>query len=239
MQTLYTVSSGNLSPQARAGKLKASTEAQRKLNQKHSYQKLAAILATNFPRRSNIVTLTYSEDHCPKDRKRVAADVKAFRERAAREWKRRGQPFRMAWAIEHKHGDGRWHVHAVISRCTGSDAAIIRSLWGKGTDYDFRHLRTDKDKNHMSLAMYMSKEADDVGNSNHVWHITKNCRRPEISIESGIPDSETLQAPKGAMVIESETHSNEYGSWSYIKYYVPEDAPARTQKLCRIKQSFI
>ena len=78
----------------------------------------------------------------------------------------------------------------------------------------------------------MAKESEERENSRHAWHYTKNCRQPETEIERDVGD-EPLQAPKGAIVLEAESHRNEYGTWAYIKYYIPEDAPQRTQKLVK------
>jgi hypothetical protein len=51
-------------------------------------------------------------------------------------------------------------------------------------------------------------------------------------IERNVGD-QTLQAPKGAIILEQETRRNEYGCLQYLKYYIPEDAPERTQKKLR------
>lgn len=231
---VYPVASGFMPPTERAGKLKATTAAMQRLNFKYSWEKLSALLATNFRRGDDIIVLTYS-DAClpdPKDRKRVEADLKSFRKRATDHWRRRGQPFRMAWSIEHKHGDGRWHVHAVINRLTGNDGPTLATLWRKGQVH-IEHLREDREKNHISLARYMAKEAEDRENSRHAWHYTRTCRQPETETVRDVGDA-VLQPPKGVIVLEQESHTNQYGTWQYIKYYVPEDAPAATLKRCRI-----
>ena len=229
---IYPVATGIMPAAERAGKINATTAAMQRLNFKHSWEKLAAMLAANFSNGDDVVTLTYDDAHYPKDRKKVEADLKAFRKRAKEEWTRRGRGFRMIWSIEQKHGEGRWHVHAVITRATANDGILLLKLWGKGGVY-IKHLREERDKNHISLARYMAKESEDRENSRHAWHCTKNCRRPETVTERNVGD-ETLQCPKGAILLEQESHTNEYGTWQYIKYYVPDDAPARTQRAARI-----
>lgn len=233
MQVIYPVASGFMPPEERAGKMKATSEAMRRLNFKYSWEKLSALLAANFSRGDDIVVLTYSEEKLPgeKDRKRVEADLKAFRRKAKEAWRKKGKTFRMAWSIEHKHGDGRWHVHAVINRLSSNDGPLLASLWGKGQVH-IDHLRQDRERNHVSLARYMAKEAEDRENSRHAWHYTRTCRQPETVIDRNVGD-ETLQAPKGAIVLEGETHQGRFGAWQYVKYYIPEDAPPRTQKLIR------
>ena len=227
---IYPVATGGMQPTERAGKKKATTAAMQRLNFKNSWEKLSALLATNFSAGDDIIVLTYDDAHHPgaKDRKRVDADLKAFRKRAAAAWRRGGKEFRMAWSIEHKHGDGRWHVHAVINRLGGKDGPTLAALWGKGLVH-IERLKEDRDKNHISLARYMAKEAEDRENSRHAWHYTRTCRQPETVTERNVGD-ETLQAPKGAILLEQESHTNEYGTWQYIKFYIPEDAPDRTKR---------
>lgn len=232
---IYPVAIGWMPPQERAGKIKTTTAAMQRLNFKHSWEKLSALLAVNFTRGDDVITLTYDDAHLPTEKnwKRVENDLRRFRTKASRFWKGHGKPFRMIWAIEHKHGDGRWHVHAVINRLGTNDARFLAALWGRG-DVHISYLKEDSGKNHISLARYMAKESEDRENSRHAWHYTKNCRQPETEIERDVGD-ETLQAPRGAIVLESESHRNEYGTWQYIKYYIPQEAPARTQKLLRIR----
>ncbi len=230
---IYPVATGWMPPRERAGKIKATTAAMQRLNFKHSWERLSALLAVNFSRGDDVVTLTYDDEHLPaeKNRKRVENDLKIFRKKASAFWKGHGKPFRMIWSIEHKHGDGRWHVHAVINRLGTNDGRFLAALWGRG-DVHIGKLKEASDKNHISLARYMAKESEERENSRHAWHYTKNCRQPETEIERDVGD-EPLQAPKGAIVLEAESHRNEYGTWAYIKYYIPEDAPQRTQKLVK------
>lgn len=229
---IYPVAAGFMPAKVRDGKKKATSAAMQRLNFKTSWEKLAGILAANFIKGDDVIVLTYDDAHHPKDRKAVVADLKAFRKRASEEWKRKGKPFLMAWSIEHKHGDGRWHAHAVINRLTGNDGILLVKLWGKGSVH-IEHLKEDREKNHLSLAKYMAKESEDRENSRRAWSYTRSCRKPETVVDRNVED-ETLQLPKGAILIEQESHSNEYGTWQYIRYYVPEDAPGRTQRAARI-----
>ena len=230
---VYPVAVGWNRPQERAGKIKATTAAMQRLNFKHSWEKLSALLATNFSKGDDVIVLTYDDAHLPaeKNRKRVENDLKTFRRKVAEFWKGHGKTFRMAWSIEHRHGDGRWHVHAVVNRLGSNDWRFLTALWGRG-DVHIKHLQENRDNNHISLARYMSKESEDRENSRHAWHYTKTCRQPTTEIERDVGD-ETLQAPKGAVILEADSHHNEYGTWQYIKYYIPEDAPPRAQKLVK------
>ena len=51
------------SPRARASKRKLSSEAQKRMNAKYSYQKLELMLAANFLPGDLVVSLTYDDRH--------------------------------------------------------------------------------------------------------------------------------------------------------------------------------
>ena len=144
---IYPVATGWMPPRERAGKMKATTAAMQRLNFKHSWERLSALLAVNFSRGDDVVTLTYDDEHLPaeKNRKRVENDLKIFRKKASAFWKGHGKPFRMIWSIEHKHGDGRWHVHAVINRLGTNDGRFLAALWGRG-DVHIGKLKEASDK---------------------------------------------------------------------------------------------
>lgn len=122
----------------------------------------------------------------------------------------------MVWNTESKHGDGRYHHHAVIN-ATGDDYNLILKLWGQG-EVHIRPLRIDAEKNYASLAAYMCKErAEKVGQRS--WSYTRNCHKPEV--ETFRVESDTqLQPPKGALILGEVTKRNTYGSFRWLEYIV-------------------
>ena len=92
VQALYARCAPADTPKQRQAKHKASSEAQRRMNQIYSYQNLELMLAANFPAAGSglVVTLTFDDDHMPADRreallreleeqKRVLADNRGLR----------------------------------------------------------------------------------------------------------------------------------------------------------------
>lgn len=234
-EAVYTAAVGNLAPETRAGKLRITSEAMSKVNFKYCYEKLAIMLACNFDKGDDVVTLTYNNKSLPANIKRVDADLKAFRAKASQCWKRKGKDFKMIWSIENKHEHGRWHVHCVINKCTGNDAALITALWGKG-ETQTKKMETGSYRNHLSLARYMAKEYETRENSKHAFHCTRNCSKPETVTER-VPDSEYVHVPKGAHIIEEQKpYKTEFGDYSYAFYYIPDDAPARTLRLLKSRK---
>ena len=68
------------SERQRAAKHRASSAAQRRMNQIYSAQKLELMLSANFPTPGSalVVTLTHDDEHMPKSRKEAQARFKYF-----------------------------------------------------------------------------------------------------------------------------------------------------------------
>ena len=206
------------SERARAAKQKASTEAQKRMNQIYSWQKLELMLAANFRPGDLVVTLTYDDAHLPESRKASELRLKYFRQQLTVHRVMTGQDLVMIWNTEHKHGDGRWHHHTVIN-ATGDDYDLIRRLWIYGSDIEIKPLRVDKEKNYETLARYMCKEEGErLGQRK--WSYTRNARKPEVETFR-VEEDTTVQVPKGATEISVFSDSNQYGSARVIKYLAP------------------
>lgn len=200
----------------RQGKKALSSEAQRRMNLKYAWQKLELEIAANFGTRDIYATLTYDDDHLPGSRKECAAAVKAFLRKLRATRMKQGQELRYIYVIEHKHGDGRWHVHILLNS-TGSDYDLIRTLWGQG-NAEFKSLRVDREKNYESLARYLCKEQrDKVGQ--RLWSGSRNLRKPEKECFR-VPNDTPLSPPKSSPLVLEDTGDvvTAYGHYRYIKY---------------------
>lgn len=229
METVYPGCARHDSPRARASKRKLSSEAQKRMNAKYSYQKLELMLAANFLPGDLIVTLTYDDRHLPRSREEAKAKLKYFRQKLSAERRKAGQPFVMFWNCEHVSGAGRWHHHCVIN-ATGDDYKQLLKLWGQG-EIEITPLRVDKEKNYSTLARYMCKEATDKLGQ-RCWSYTRGALKPEC--ETFRVDSDTtLEAPEGSMIIEVATDRTEYGAYQFIKYlgaHIPRRTHARRRR---------
>lgn len=218
LEAVYPRASRWDSPRARGAKRKLSSEAQQRMNAKHSYQKLELILAANFLPGDLIVTLTYDPAHLPRTRESAAAKLKAFRARLSALRKRSGAELRMVWATENVFTFGRWHHHCVINSA-GEDYDVLRALWGNGANVEIQKLRIDKEHSYEALARYLCKEARERPGLRS-WSYTRSCRQPEVETFA-VPDDTPLQAPKGATVYETASERSEFGSYVYLKYLAP------------------
>ena len=218
VEAIYPRGSAQDSPRVRAGKRKLSSEAQQRLNAKHSYQKLELLLAANFVPGDLVVTLTYDPEHLPRSRTQAVARLKEFRRVLSALRRARGEKLRMVWNAENVFELGRWHHHCVLNAC-GEDFEALRALWPWGAQIEIQRLRIDRDHSYEALARYLCKEARERPNLRS-WSYTRSCRQPEIE-SVPVPDDTPLQPPKGATVYEDERHANEFGAWRVVKYLAP------------------
>ena len=242
IEALYNRCTGRETPQQRAEKRKASSAAQRRMNQIYSYQQLELRLAANFPTAGSalVVTLTYDDRHLPKSRKESQIRFKYFLQKLKKARQQAGLPDPVVfWTPEILTSEsGRWHYHIVLDS-TGQDLDMIRACWIYGSDIDAEKLRVDDDKNHQTLARYMTKEMRELQDrccapGAHVWFFTRNCWKVEIETVT-VPDDYELEAPEGCEILIDRQEKTEYASWHHMKLRVgpaalPNAAKAKRRK---------
>ena len=212
-------------PDQRAAKQRASSAAQRRMNQIYSYQRLELALAMNFPTAGSglVVTLTYDDAHMPKDRPTAQLRVKYFLKKLRQARKAAGLPEPVVFnAPEILTSDtGRWHHHIVIDN-TGNDLDMLRSCWIYGSDVEAKKLRVDDEKNHETLARYMTKELRECQEYEskpglHGWSCTRNAKRPEVDTVL-VDDDYEIAAPEGSTVLMDYKDPDNPFSSHVIKY---------------------
>lgn len=213
----------------RAKRGTATSEAQRMINAVQSWQKLKLLLAANFRRGDIVGCLTFDDEHLPATRKQVVNKLKWFNTKAAAARRKAGRDWVCFWSIEHRHGDGRWHIHIVCNATNAGDYAELAALWGQG-HCEFAALRVDKRRNYETLARYMAKEAaDKVGQRS--WSYTRNVRRPEEE-SFWVDEATTIRPPRGTVVFAD---MRARGEWAFIEYAY-EDALKARRRLRRARK---
>lgn len=218
MEVIYPRASKSDSDRVRASKHKASSEAQRRMNAIYSWQKLKLLLAANLVKGDLVFDLTFDDAHLPNTREQVRRICAGFRKDLADARNARGQDLVMFWAIEHVHGEGRWHIHCAAN-ATGNDYAEILSVWGRG-GVDLKRLRVDREKNYETLARYMAKEERDKPGLRS-WSYTRNAKKPEIE-SFQVPDDTQIRPPKDAIVFNASSTRSDYGRWEFVEYAFPD-----------------
>lgn len=234
------------SPKVRAAKSKASSEAQKRMNLKNALRMVEMRLAKNFPTAGSgrVYTLTYDDAHHPDDadpkacRKKVLRDKDTFLKNLRKERAAAGLPApRAAGCIEVLTSEhNRWHIHICID-ATGNDDDMVRRCWKKGSDIEVRPLRVDKEKNHETLARYMTKEMRELQDrccspGAHVWFFTRNCDKVEVDTAI-VPDDYALTVPASCEVIESYKHKTEFAEYEILKIRADSQAFPRRPRATR------
>lgn len=216
------------SPKQRAAKAKASSEAQQLRNKILSARELELRLAVNYPTPGSglVIVLTYDDKHLPKTRKEAQRRFKYFLKKLRASRKKAGLPEpRVIYAPEALSSrSGRWHHHIVLDS-TGQDLDMVRACWIYGSEISCEKLRVDEEKNHESLARYMSKELREAQEYEcrpglHGWGCTRSCFKPEVDVRI-VEDGARLRAPKGATVLQQERRSTEFAEVALLKYRLP------------------
>lgn len=211
-EVVYKTHRTSAADKARRRKTNPSTEARKLINAKNSWQKLKLMLAANFIKGDIVGTLTFDNDHLPETRAQVINKLRYFVAKLTAARRARGKELVMFWSIEHRHGDGRWHIHIVLNATNGEDYAEINRLWGQG-ETELSSLRVDKKKNYESLARYMCKEArEKIGQRS--WSHTRNAKHPEVESFT-VPDDTVLRIPKDVTVFADIRSKNE---WAFVEY---------------------
>lgn len=213
------------SEKVRAAKSKATSEAQKLRNQILSTRELELRLAVNYPTPGSglVIVLSYDDEHLPKSRKEAQRRFKYFLQKLRAERRAASLPEpRVIYAPEALTSEsGRWHHHIVVDN-TGDDLDMIRRCWIYGSDIDCTPIRVDEEKNHETLARYMSKELREAQEYEcrpglHGWGCTRNCLKPEVDVVL-VDEDERLDPPHGATLLLHEHRRTEFAGYEIIKY---------------------
>ncbi len=229
-QIVYPVPNGRDKPATRAAKQRASTEAQRLLNRKYSFEQAQDLIAENFDIGDLVLTLTYDDQHYPASRKAAEAKLKRWRAQVSTLWAAQHWPKPVIfWVTEDKHGDGRLHHHVIIKKPPGKCYALLRSCWSSGSVMDVKPLRVDAERNYETLARYLTKEAPELGR--HQWHITRNASRPDVDVR-WVDGSFSLQPPRGSLLFDSRGSRQPLtgAGYQYAYYILPLQKRPRRRK---------
>lgn len=225
----YTPANSHDKPKQRAAKSRASSEARKRKNAAMSRRNLKMRLAANFtPGRDYFGTLTFKAGAEPCNRRACEAAATRFIRRLRDVRRRRGQSFRWVYTIEHRHGEGRWHIHLVVNAAAGwrADLEELESLWDLGT-VQLSKLFTGKHRKTAwaDLARYLSKERpeDDPERGKpgtHTYHCSHGLTGPAVASE-WVQGSELPPLPASAVCIEREERQAEYSVFIYLSYELP------------------
>jgi hypothetical protein len=160
---------------------KPSTEAQKKLNQRHREEKLVRLLHANFTEEDLEIHLTYRVPQ-PESDEEAKRDLNNFLRRVKRHAEKQGLgKLKYIAVTERGKRGGRYHHHVTIGLAEGGklDRDTLEKLWSKGYA-NSRRLQFDKD-GLRGLGHYIVKSP--VGKK--AWTASKNLVDPEPRTRDG------------------------------------------------------
>ena len=233
-QALWSAAFPCDTPKARAEKARCTTMARQARNDKAAWEKLKMILASNFDYQDLMITLTYDDNHLPPNIIAARKLLKKFLGQL-REYRRcRGDELRYVYVTENVHGDGRIHHHLVING-TGQDYDIIRSLWIYGENLEFSRVES---WGYEELAKYLTKEPRKYGRNcvgERMWTPSRNLKKPVVHPTEWVSEDVRLEPPVNAHVLKSHSFKNEWGSFSYLEYLLPDQPKQQRSRPARRK----
>ena len=153
-----------------------------------------------------------------------------------RKWAGR-QDIDYIYLIEGRHGDHRYHIHAVL-RDSEFPPAVVRYLWPYGIDVDDQPLIKGEKDSYARLAEYMNKEKSDgviLPLDKKLWVASRCLCRKLPQVEKWRDESGVIEIPDGALILQSQPlYRNRFGCYTYAKWFeVPlkERARARANNL--------
>lgn len=227
----YTQALASDNGKERAAKNRCSSLARQALNFTAAYKKLQLELCANFTRRDLWVTLTFDDLHLPPNRKASKKIMQTFIDRFRARRKADGEDLKYCYAQHELMDDGsrRFHFHMVVNAgAKKKDYELIRSLWEWGSNIEIDPIAATEyyhNDDFLELAQYMLRErnpdlpAGAVGDRG--WVPSRNLKKP-VRESQMVEDNVTVTAPPGAFTIDTDAKDNEYGSFRYIVYLLPE-----------------
>jgi len=161
-------------------------------------------------------TLTFDEEHLPRDFAGVRGALRAFMARVRR-WNR-AEPFDWIYCIEGLHGDHRYHIHSVF-RDSQVPPAAVRCLWTGGAAWDEPVLLSAG--GYRRLAEYFNKERTDgyvIPIGRHPWSCSRSLTGQMPPLERWREGSGRVEIPDGVMWSRKGCCVNDFGAYNYGSY---------------------
>ena len=177
-----------------------------------------------FGYEGSVYTLTFDREHEPEKFQDVRRAWKSFCKRLRR-WKERS--FDYIYLIEGRHGDHRFHIHAVF-RDSDFSPAEIRFLWQHGMVDDEPLLRFPGDS-YRRTAKYFNKEATDgitIPIDARTWVPSRSLTQKLPPVEKWRDSSGDIPIPENARCKNNYSTKTDFGEYHYASYILNRNACA-------------
>jgi len=165
-------------PKARQRKYQTTLPKQRASNNKRAIRYLEALVHSNFGEGDFLLSLSYADDHQPKDEKDAKRLFGNYVGRVNYRLKKLDLP-NAKWVsvIEKGKKSGRFHHHVIIS--CGLDRDTLEEVWGYGYA-NSKKLQPDSQTGLLKLVHYIAKEckSEDRPQNMRKWDCSQNLIKP-------------------------------------------------------------
>ena len=203
--------------ESRGKKAKLTSEAQKKVNQRHAKKKKQRIIRANFTKDDLFLTFTYAEGNRPQTKEEARLDRKALMDGIRKAMQKRGIRFSYV-AVTEIGVKGGVHHHLLVKKC---DTEIFTRVWKKG-GINFKYIYSeDLDR----LAKYLSGDDESEERKKHecvyeFWSHSKDLVIPEVKRER-ISSRSFIKIPKvrrGYILTDLRQGINSWGyEWQSYK----------------------
>ena len=195
----------------RAQKTKATTEAQKKVNERRAKQNKQRIIRANFEKGDLWLTFTYMKENRPDSIDRAKADRKNLLDKLRKRLQKEGIEFKYVCVTE-IGSKGGVHHHMIMKPCVTS---IIADIWKLGGVH-IEHVYTEDLER---LARYMTGDDTKDEHQRHSvtlesWSKSRNLIVPEVKRER-IHARSFSKTPKPEAGYRLENLQNGINAWGY------------------------
>lgn len=214
---------GNSTKPRKKKKKGATTERQFERNDRMATRRVQRIIAANFRPGDMLLTLNYSPEHLPANRKEADKDAENLIDRARRVMKREG--IECKWILVTTEVDGetgeivRLHHHIIMPRLAYE---VICEKWTKGS-VDYQLLKHQPD--FTALAVYLLKQARREPDAKK-YRCSRNLIHPAPVGERIVKPGHQPWIPRGAVVLERSEYTQE-SPCQYVRYLLPDKPTGR------------
>lgn len=160
-------------------------------------------------------TLTFDDEHLPRNFSGVRSALRAFMARSKRFI---DKPFDYIYCIEGLHGDHRYHIHTVF-RDSDLPPAVVRFLWKAGETWDEPVLMAEG--GYRRLAEYFNKERTDgvwIPIGRHPWSCSRSLNHQLAPPERWKDESGCIEIPDDVIWARRGNCQNDFGAYYYGNY---------------------
>lgn len=204
----------------RTKKVKESTPAQKRLNNKKAQRHFVRKVHLNFTQKDLYIDLTYDGENIPTSRDRILRDIQNYVKRLKRARRKLGitEPLKYIYVISNIDNNGnkvRYHIHMIIN---SMDRDTAEKTWGKGRANTDRLQYNEYGVEGKSL--YMARQAS----GEKAWGSSANLKQ----VEAKVKDDRRELTPKKLEDMERCPEDREifeklYPGWTFTECIIERE----------------